>query len=299
MFRSPRSTDRFDDFRFMVNSHMRYGLNLLLWTTHVDDSHAELLARIREWGYDGVEVPVFDTDPARYEALERRLDALGLARTAVAACGPEANLIAGDTEVRAAGIAHLCSSVDACAALGADLLCGPLHSALGVFTGNGPTDDEWQYGRDGLAAVAEHAESAGVTLAIEPLNRFECYLLNSAADASRLCREVGHPRLKMMYDTFHAHIEEKSVPAAIADCADQLVHVHVSENDRSTPGEGQVDWEATFAALRRIDYDGWMVIEAFGLALPALAAATKIWRPMFPSEEHVARAGLEFVRCSR
>ncbi|MEX0717027.1 MAG: sugar phosphate isomerase/epimerase family protein [Planctomycetaceae bacterium] len=277
---------------------MRYGLNLLLWTTHVDDSHSELLGRIKEWGYDGVEVPIFDTDPARYESLARRLDDLGLARSAVAACGPDANIISNDPDVRAAGVAHLRSAIDACGVLGADLLCGPLHSALGVFTGGGPTDDEWKHGREGLAAAARHAEAAGVTLAIEPLNRFECYFLNSAADAVRLCREVDHPRLKMMYDTFHAHIEEKRVAAALTGCSDQLVHVHLSENDRSTPGEGQVDWPTTFATLKGIGYDGWLVIEAFGLALPALAAATKIWRPMFPSEEHVARAGLEFVKRS-
>ncbi|MEX1097655.1 MAG: sugar phosphate isomerase/epimerase family protein [Planctomycetales bacterium] len=275
---------------------MRYGLNLLLWTTHVDESHSELLGRIKEWGYDGVEVPIFDADPTRYGPLAKRLDALGLERTAVTACAPEINLISADSAIRAAAVEHLKRAIDACGLLGAKLLCGPLHSALGVFTGRGPTAEEWKYGRDGLAAAARHAEGSGVTLAVEPLNRFECYFLNSAADAARLCREIDHPRLGMMYDTFHAHIEEKSVPTAITGCSDRLVHVHLSENDRSTPGEGQVQWATTFATLKGIGYDGWLVIEAFGLALPALAAATKIWRPMFPSEEHVAREGLAFAK---
>ncbi|MEX0701226.1 MAG: sugar phosphate isomerase/epimerase family protein [Planctomycetales bacterium] len=275
---------------------MRYGLNLLLWTTHVDESHSELLGQIKEWGYDGVEVPIFDADPTRYGPLAKRLDALGLERTAVTACAPEINLISADSAIRAAAVEHLKRAIDACGLLGAKLLCGPLHSALGVFTGRGPTAEEWKYGRDGLAAAARHAEGSGVTLAVEPLNRFECYFLNSAADAARLCREIDHPRLGMMYDTFHAHIEEKSVPTAITGCSDRLVHVHLSENDRSTPGEGQVQWATTFATLKGIGYDGWLVIEAFGLALPALAAATKIWRPMFPSEEHVAREGLAFAK---
>jgi D-psicose/D-tagatose/L-ribulose 3-epimerase len=72
--------------------------------------------------------------------------------------------------------------------------------------------------------------------------------------------------------------------------------VHISENDRSTPGEGGVDWDTTFRALKQVNYDGWLTVEAFGLALPELAAATKIWRRMFPSEEHVAREALKFMK---
>lgn len=147
-----------------------------------------------------------------------------------------------------------------------------------------------------MREAAEHAERCGVTLAVEYLNRFELYLLNSAEDTARFVREVDHPSCRMMYDTFHAHIEEKDVGAAIRACADVLAYVHLSENDRSTPGRGQVDWDATFAALREIGYDGWLTIEAFGDALPALAAATRIWRRLFESEEQLAREGAAFVR---
>jgi D-psicose/D-tagatose/L-ribulose 3-epimerase len=99
-----------------------------------------------------------------------------------------------------------------------------------------------------------------------------------------------------MYDTFHANIEEKNVAAAIRSCGDLLVHVHISENDRSTPGAGNVRWDETFDTLREIGYDGWMVVEAFGLALPEIAAATKIWRRMFDSEEQLARDALTLMR---
>ena len=133
-------------------------------------------------------------------------------------------------------------------------------------------------------------------MVVEYLNRFECYFLNSAAETARFCREVNHPSLKMMYDTFHANIEEKDPAAAIRACADQMVHVHISENDRSTPGEGGIAWDTTFKTLKEVKYDGWLMIEAFGLALPALAAATKIWRRMFPSEEHLATRGLAFMK---
>jgi D-psicose/D-tagatose/L-ribulose 3-epimerase len=136
----------------------------------------------------------------------------------------------------------------------------------------------------------------GVTLGLEYLNRFECYFLTCAADAARFVGEVNHPHLRLMYDTFHANIEEKDVAAAIRAVAPYLAHVHISENDRSTPGEGSVDWDATFATLKEVNYDGWLMVEAFGLALPDLAAATKIWRRMFPTEEYLATHALAFMK---
>jgi D-psicose/D-tagatose/L-ribulose 3-epimerase len=135
-----------------------------------------------------------------------------------------------------------------------------------------------------------------VMLGVECLNRFETYLLNTHADAARFAKEVQHPQCRVMYDTFHANIEEKSIPEAIRGCADMLVHVHISENDRSTPGKGNVRWDQNFDTLVEVGYDGWLMIEAFGLALPELAAATKIWRRMFASEEQLARDGLAFMK---
>ena len=135
-----------------------------------------------------------------------------------------------------------------------------------------------------------------MTIALEYLNRFEMYLTNTAADLAELVRAVDHPRIRMMYDTFHAHIEEKSPTAALRACKDVLVHVHLSENDRSTPGAGQVAWDETFGAIREIGYDGWVVVEAFGDSLPELAGATKIWRRMFESPEQLARDGAAFIR---
>ena len=147
-----------------------------------------------------------------------------------------------------------------------------------------------------MRQVAEHAGEVGVSLAVEPLNRFEIYLLNSHADAARFVRDVDHPRCRVLYDTFHANIEEKSTPDGIRSCADVIGHVHISENDRSTPGQGNVRWAENFDTLHEIGYDGWMVIEAFGLALEELIPATKIWRRMYESEEQLARDGLAFTQ---
>jgi len=275
---------------------MKYGMNLLLWAADVEPSHDPVLEQIKEIGFDGVEVPVFDFDVPKFDRLGAKLDELGLGRTAVTVSTAEANPISESAAVRQAAVDRLKQAVDCCQAAGATHLCGPLHSALGEFTGQGPTPDERRWAKDTLIPVGDYAQQAGVTLVLEYLNRFECYFLNCAADAVPFVSEINHPNIKLMYDTFHAHIEEKDVATAIRTCADQLVHVHISENDRSTPGEGAVNWDATFATLKEIGYDGWMVVEAFGLALPDLAAATCIWRRMFPSEEHVARQALNFMK---
>ena len=275
---------------------MKYGMNLLLWTSDVNEEVFPLLEQIKAWGYDGVELPVFDMNEANFAAVGQKLKDNGLETTAVTVCTAEENPVSPDAAVRQAGVDRLKRAVDMCSAAGASHLCGPIHSALGEFTGQGRTDDEWNWAKESLSQAGDYAQEAGVMLTLEYLNRFECYFLNCAEDTARLSREIDHSNVKMMYDTFHANIEEKCSASAIKTCADQLVHVHISENDRSTPGEGGVNWDSNFAALKEVGYDGWLMIEAFGLALPALAAATKIWRRMFPSEEHLATEGLKFMK---
>ena len=275
---------------------MKFGMNMLLWTSDVTEEHFGILENLKKWGYDGVELPVFDLDPAKFAKLGKTLDAIGLERTAVTVCSDADNPISADPAIRAVGVDRLKKAIDTVAAAGANLLCGPLHSALGTFSGTGPTADEWKWGLESLTKAADHAQKNNVTLVCEYLNRFECYFLTNAADDARFCREANHPNLKMMYDTFHANIEEKDLAAAMKGCWDQVVHVHISENDRSTPGEGHVDWKTTFQTLKELKYDGWLTVEAFGLALPALAAATKIWRRMFPTEEYLAQNALAFMK---
>ena len=275
---------------------MKYGMNMLLWTSDVTEEHYGILENLKQWGFDGVELPVFDLDLAKFSRLGKKLSEIGLERTAVTVCSDADNPISPDAAVREAALTRLKKAIDAVAAAGATHLCGPIHSALGTFSGSGPTSDEWKRGLDVLTKAAEHAQKNNVTLVCEYLNRFECYFLTNAADDARFCREANHPNLKMMYDTFHANIEEKDLAAAMRSCWDQVVHVHISENDRSTPGEGHVDWSTTFKTLKELKYDGWLMVEAFGLALPALAAATKVWRRMFPTEEYLAKQSLAFMK---
>jgi len=176
------------------------------------------------------------------------------------------------------------------------LLCGPFHQPLGEFTGDPPTDTERANAATVHRASADHAQDLGLKMAMEYLNRFECYMFTTMADAVAHVRNVNHPAFGTMYDTFHANIEEKDGPGEIRKAKDELFHFHVSANDRGTPGKDHVDYLAAFKVLREIGYDGWMTIEAFGRALPDLAAATKVWRDFFPNKEEVYTEGLRFMK---
>ena len=275
---------------------MKFGMNLLLWTGAMNDDMIPVVASLKEMGYDGVEVPVFEDNIDLYTQWGSRLQEMGLECTAVTVRGEEDNPISSDPAIRALGVENNKRALDNAAAAGAIRLVGPYHSALGVFSGQGPTEDEWKWGVDSMRQVAEHAETVGITLGVEALNRFETYLLNTHADSARFVREVNHPNARMMYDTFHANIEENDIAQAIRDCHDVCALVHISENDRSTPGSGNVDWDTNFNPLKEVGYDGWMVVEAFGLALPELVAATKIWRRMYESEEQLASDALGFMK---
>ena len=204
--------------------------------------------------------------------------------------------ISAEPAARQGALDHLRWACDCLAAAGGEVLAGPFYQPLGEFTGAAPTAAE----RDGIVAVhraaAAHPAWQGLPLAVEPLNRFECHALNTVADAAAIVRRVDLPNYRLLYDTFHANIEEQDPVGVLAAHLDLVGHVHLSENDRGTPGRGHVPWAATLGTLKAGGYRGWCVIEAFGRALPALAAATRVWRDFFPSREAVYQDGHAFLR---
>ncbi len=275
---------------------MKIGMNLLLWSGSITEEHFPTIAKIKAAGFDGVEIPMFGGDATQYKTLRAELDKQGLACSTVTVMTPEANPISPDANIRKAAVERLKWAVEMNQILGSVAMVGPYHSPLGVFSGTGPTADEKARAVEVLRQGAEFAQQANLKLCIEYLNRFECYFLTTAADAAALVKSVNHPNFRCMYDTFHAHIEEKSQASAINTVKDVFAHVHISENDRGTPGTGQVRWDEAFTALKKTGYDGWLVIEAFGRALPDLAAATRVWRDLFPTPDEVYTKGIQFIR---
>lgn len=277
---------------------MKVGINLLLWTGNPTKEHLPLIEQIARWGYDGVEVPIFHYDESTYKAFKERMDDLGLGATAITVMPPEANPISEDASVRAKAVEHLKRSLDMAAILGADVFAGPLYSPVGRMVGRPRNDDEWKWAIEVLREACEHAHGLSMDVAIEALNRFETYFINTLADACALARDVDHPRCKVMVDSFHANIEERNIFEACTSVGDLAAHVHVSENDRGVPGAGHVEWQELFGALKKIGYDRWLVIESFSSTVPEIANAASIWRAVSPSNEIVAVEGLAFVKDS-
>jgi D-psicose/D-tagatose/L-ribulose 3-epimerase len=276
---------------------MKVGFNMLLWTTHVTEGDLPHLETLKKVGYDGVEIPVFEGDAAHFQKIGKAIKDRGLTCTSVTVIPDEEhNPISADAGNREGAVEYLKWAIECSEALGSDVLCGPFYQPLGVFTGQGPTEKEKQRAAEVHRQAGEFAAKAGVILGVEFLNRFECYFLNTMADAADYVKRVNHPNVGVMFDTFHANIEEKDPVGCISEHIDVIKHVHISENDRGTPGKGHIDWPGTFGALRSGGYDDWLVIEAFGRALPDLAAATRVWRDFFPSREEVYTESLKFIK---
>lgn len=275
---------------------MKYGVNLMVWTTRVHRQNQSLLASVREWGFEGVELFLSPEEPADIPFVQEELTRLGLERTTCVVLPRNAHLPSPDVETGRRGVAFLNQCVERTADLEARLMCGPLHSGLGVMTGQRRTEDEWNRSVEGLGKVARRARELGVTLCVEPLNRFETYFLNTQEDAARFIDEIGEPNVRVHYDTFHANIEEKDPVQALRTLGTRVGHVHISENDRGIPGTGHVDWQGTLRALKDIGYNGWLTIESFAQPEPELASAACIWRDLAPTGESLAREGLAFIK---
>ena len=272
---------------------MKLGVNTLIWTARFELEHIALFPEIKAHGFDGVEIARFDFDD--FPAAEIRKGAADHGLDLVMCTAFTGDLsLAGDNAAKA--IEFLKRACDAAVSIGVETLVGPFCTPVGYLPGRRRTPDEWKQVVDGFQTVAPHFEAAGVRMAVEPLNRFETYFLNTSADALALCKEVGSNHVGILFDSFHANIEEKRIGDAAASLGKKLFHVHTCENDRGAPGSGHVDWDGLFAGLATAGYDGWCVIESFGFNIKEIAAAACIWRDLAPSPANIAWEGAEYLR---
>ncbi len=275
---------------------MRFGVNTFIWTANFDRSNLPLLPAIKQAGFDGVEVPLFLPADFAAKDIRKGLAENGLECTICSVLTGGMNIVSEDVGVREKTRTHMRDVVKAAAEVGAKIIAGPLYSPVGRMTGVRRTADEWKWAVDCYQSIGPTLSEYGVTIAIEPLNRFETYFLNTAADAVALCDAINHPNVGILFDTFHANIEEKDVAEGYRTVAPHLKHVHTCENDRGIPGTGHVDWKGVFQTLREIGYDGWLTIESFGFSLGELSAAASIWRDIAPSPESIAFEGVKFLK---
>jgi D-psicose/D-tagatose/L-ribulose 3-epimerase len=268
------------------------GMNLLLWGSEINESLFPVLEEIKMIGYDAVEIPLFDTDEKQWKQWKNKLDELQLGAVAVTINGPDYHAISKDATMRKKTLERNKLALNCASILGANLLTGPFHSALGVFTGTKSTSEEQDWAVEHLYQLSEHASKLNITLGLEYLNRFESYLVSCADELISLVKKVNHPHCKMMLDTFHANIEEKNIVAAIEKMGDQLVHVQLSENDRGVIGQGHIDFAAIVHALDQINYTGMISVEAFSMKL----SAANIWREMFANEMQLTKDSFQYLR---
>ena len=275
-------------------------MNLLLWTGHVAEEHVPILRALKATGFDGVEVPIFDpSDVSHYAWLGGVLDEIGLERTCVALIPDEEHSpISPDATSRVGAVEHLTKVINCAKALGATHIAGPWFQPLGVFSGDKPSEEELAHCADVHRQIMPLMRAAGITAALEPLNRFEAYLLNTMEQSIAYSDRLNEDGFGILYDTFHANIEERDPIAALhaIHASGHLTHVHISENDRGVPGFGHAKIREAIHALHALNYDGWLTIEAFGRGLPELAAATRVWRDLAASPEEVYTEGFRYIR---
>jgi D-psicose/D-tagatose/L-ribulose 3-epimerase len=275
---------------------MKLGVSAFAWTGQFERQHLELLSVVRAMGLEALEIPLFE--PAQLAATEiRRAFAAHDLECTVCAILPEGiNPISPDAAVRARSVEHLKACVETAAACGAKLLGGPLFAPIGYLPEHRPTEDEWHWAVEAFQALGPVLDAHDMTLAIEPVNRAETFFLRTAKEAQALCKAVGHPRMGVTIDTFHANIEEKKIDEAVFSLGPLLKHIHASENDRGILGQGHVDFPAIAAAARKTGYDGYWMIEGFGYAPQAKNAPGFLWAEREVSPEDLARKSAHYLR---
>jgi len=278
---------------------MKFGVNAWVWVSPLTTEEMESLApKVKQMGFDWIEVPIETVGDLDYKKGGQIARDLGLGISACAAMGPDRDLVHEDKSIRDNGMTYIRQSIDACVAMGATNLVGPIFSAVGRTWQATPE----QRAKDTdllvqqLSSLAAYARDKGIVLCIEPLNRFETSFVNLAAQAIEVVDRVNNPSCQILLDTFHMGIEEKQMGDAICAAGQRLKHFHACENDRGAPGTGHLPWEDIARGLKAINYNGPVVIESFTSKVKSIARAAAIWRNLAPSQDALAADGLAFLR---
>jgi D-psicose/D-tagatose/L-ribulose 3-epimerase len=273
---------------------VKIGFNVLAWSAEITEKLIPIMDRLKHLGYDGVEFFIGSPDERMYQKLGEHAAAVGLETTGVFVLNADENPISSDKSIRLKGLEKIKWAIERAHDLGSKVVCGPFHSAFATFASHAPEEQEYQRSAEVLNEAGMHAAQEGIVLSPEALNRFECYLCNIMDQLSHLVALVDHPNVRAMIDTHHANIEEKNIGAAIKKISPYLHHVHISENDRGTPGSGHVPWDEVFSSLAEVNYNGWLTIEGFTRNDPDFANAINVWRE-FSTPWDMAEQGLKFI----
>jgi D-psicose/D-tagatose/L-ribulose 3-epimerase len=280
----------------MEGKDMKVGVSAFAWTEHFTSAHLDLIPQVRALGLDGFEIPMFNPADLPARAIRKAFEANDLECTVCAILPKDINPISPDASVRRKSVAHLIACVETTRELGARLLGGPLYAPIGYLPGHRPNQDEWEWAVESFQSLGSALAACDLTLSIEPVNRSETFFLTKAGDAQALCRDIGNPRVGVTIDTFHANIEEKSIPDSFTLLGKSLKHVHLSENDRGLIGSGHINFVEIVRALLRSEYDGFLMIEGFGYSAEQPGSPGYLLADMKVSPNQFAIAGALYVK---
>ncbi len=278
---------------------MQFGVSTFLWASPFSTKSFDLVYKIKDMGFDIIEVAVENRDLIDWAKLREIVKETGLQVTISGAFGPERDISSDDPAIRAKGLRYITDCISIARDMGSPIFGGPVYSAVGKtrFISEEQKKRERSWCVENLIKAGKFAEDHGIIIGLEPLNRFETDMVNTADQAISLVKEAGHPNIKIQLDTFHCNIEEKSIPETIRKIGkDLLCHIQGNESDRGTPGTGNVDWVGIRDALNDIAYDRAIVIETFGEVSEEIARAASIWRPLANSSDELAAEGLQFYK---
>ncbi len=278
---------------------MQFGVSTFLWASPFTSDSFDLVYKIKEMGFDIIEVAVEREELINWVRLKEIVQETGLQVTISGAFGLERDISSSDPHIRAKGLKYITECIEIAQNMGSPIFGGPVYSAVGKtrFISDEQKKRERGWCIENLIKASKIAEDHGIIVGVEPLNRFETDMVNTADQAISLVKEVDHPNIKVQLDTFHCNIEEKNIPDTIRKVGkDLLCHIQGNESDRGTPGTGNVDWIGIKDALNDIGYDKAIVIETFGEVSEEIARAACIWRPLANSSDELAIEGLQFYK---
>lgn len=275
---------------------MKIGISAFAWTSCFEREHLDLLPWLKSMDIDGLEVPMFEPEALPIKAIRDAFATHDLECTVCAILPKTINPISPDHGERRRAIEHLVRCVETSAAMGSKLLGGPLFAPIGYLPEHRPTKDEWSWAVEAFQSLESILDTTDMTLSIEPVNRSETFFLRTAADAKQLCELIGNPRVGVTIDTFHANIEERSIPKAVLSLGSHLKHIHASENDRGPLGHGHVPFGEIIPSLKEIGYDGYLMIEGFGYSPKEKNAPGKLWAYTDVSPEGLTTDGVRFLK---
>ncbi|MDG0808188.1 sugar phosphate isomerase/epimerase family protein [Cohnella rhizosphaerae] len=277
---------------------MKFGASTFIWASPFSPATFHLADKVKEMGFDVLEICIEDPATIPAEQTREYLDKQGVEALVCGAFGPNRDISSEDAGIRAEGLAYIKTCVDFAVKLGSPLVSGPMYSATGKTRLLSPDEkkQQWAWTVEHLKIAADYAGQRGVRLAIEPLNRYETDLINTVEQGLELLEKVGQSNLGFLLDTFHMNLEEKNIADAIRLAGKHIFNFHTCENDRAIPGTGHIPWEQTAEALRDVNYDGYIVIEAFTTEIKEIARAVSQWRQLAPTQDAIAAEGIAFLK---